>query len=224
MMPLSDLPVFVLAAFAILLIGLLKLVAMLLKSPSGKGRIGEKMTSTFILGSLNPSIYQVFDDLYVPRSDRSGVTQVDHVVISQYGIFVIETKNMSGWIFGRERDRWWTQQIYRQKNRFQNPLRQNYAHLKALQVYLKLPLRTFRSVVYFVGEAEFKTAMPENVLRGGLRNFIMKHQEPELSHAEIDRVAALLRNLKDVSSDPSIRAQHVQALKKRNRPSNQQSA
>jgi hypothetical protein len=63
---------------------------------------------------------------------QGSTTQIDHVLVSVYGIFVIETKNMKGWIFGDERSAQWTQSIFGKKSRFQNPLRQNYRHVKAL--------------------------------------------------------------------------------------------
>ncbi len=61
---------------------------------------------------------------------RTRCTQLDHVVVSRFGVFVIETKNYRGWIFGSEKQPQWTQQIYRQKNRFQNPLHQNASSAK----------------------------------------------------------------------------------------------
>lgn len=51
---------------------------------------------------------------------------------SRFGIFAIETKNMQGWIFGSKRQAEWTQKIYKRTFKFQNPLRQNYKHTKAL--------------------------------------------------------------------------------------------
>ena len=58
---------------------------------------------------------------------RDGTTQIDHVVVSIYGLFVIETKNMDGWIFGSAEQRTWRQQFFKKKFKFQNPLRQNSA-------------------------------------------------------------------------------------------------
>ena len=63
-----------------------------------RGWIGEKMTRIAIFLSLDKKIYQRFHDVIINSPD--GTTQLDHVIISPYGIFVIETKNMSGWIFG----------------------------------------------------------------------------------------------------------------------------
>ncbi|WP_163009979.1 nuclease-related domain-containing protein, partial [Pseudomonas viridiflava] len=102
----------------------------------------------------------------VTLDTADGTTQIDHVFISPFGIFVLETKNMSGWIFGREKQPQWTQKIYRRTYKFQNPLRQNYKHLKALEATLGVSLEHLHSVVSFVGESTFKTAMPANVTQG----------------------------------------------------------
>ncbi|WP_350617509.1 nuclease-related domain-containing protein, partial [Pseudomonas sp. HY7a-MNA-CIBAN-0227] len=70
---------------------------------------------------------------------NGGSTQIDHVIVSIYGIFVIETKNYKGWIFGNEKQRQWTQAFPNgRKYKFQNPLRQNYLHIKTLADLLEL--------------------------------------------------------------------------------------
>jgi len=60
------------------------------------------------LRNFDPSRYRHFHGLYLPRPDGKGTTQIDHIVVSRYGIFVIETKNYRGWIFGSEKQRDWT--------------------------------------------------------------------------------------------------------------------
>jgi len=94
-----------------------------------------------------------------------GTTQIDHVLVADTGIFVIETKHYSGWIFGDPQERQWTQVIYRKKSRFQNPLHQNYGHIKTLQSLFDLPVEHFHSVVVFTSDAEFKTDLGPNVIQ-----------------------------------------------------------
>jgi len=73
-------------------------------------------------------------------------------------MFVIETKHYSGWLFGDKNARAWTQVIYKSKKNFQNPLRQNYLHLKTIEKLLEfLPKDAIHSAVVFIGSAEFKT-------------------------------------------------------------------
>jgi len=108
--------------------------------------------------------HHLLNNLTVPTENET--TQIDHVLVSRVGVFVIETKHYKGWIFGDSKSPNWTQVLFKQKFRFQNPLRQNYKHVKAVQAILDfLPPGCVHSVVVFTGSAEFKTVRPEGVCR-----------------------------------------------------------
>jgi len=130
--------------------------------PQIKGWIGETRVNMHLRESLDPTVYHLIPDLMLPTDD--GTTQIDHVVVSRYGVFVVETKNYTGWIFGKERDAQWTQQLYKRKERIQNPLRQNYKHTKTLSDLTGIPGNYFKSVVVFAGDSTFKTTTPPNVV------------------------------------------------------------
>lgn len=138
------------------------IVIALLKSPYVKGLIGEMIVNVLSSLMLDKKVYKLIKNVTLPTDD--GCTQIDHIIVSRYGIFVVETKNMKGWIFGSANQRTWTQVIYKTKTKFQNPLRQNYKHVKTLERLLGLPADCFHSVIVFMGDCTFKTAMPENVL------------------------------------------------------------
>jgi restriction system protein len=72
----------------------------------------------------------------VTLSVPDGTTQIDHVLVSRRGVFVIETKHYKGWIFASATSPQWTQVLYRKKFKFQNPLHQNLKHVKAVQALL----------------------------------------------------------------------------------------
>ena len=134
-----------------LLLLIVVIVIEVLKSPKVKGWSGEKFVKVSSQFSLDSKRYIQFHD--VTLYDRSGhTTQIDHIIISPYGIFVIETKNYSGWIFGSEHDSQWTQKIYKKSYQFQNPLRQNYRHIKVLSDILNLNQNKFISIIVFTGE------------------------------------------------------------------------
>lgn len=170
--------------------GLCKLICrhvkQLARHPRLKGWMGEQSV-VLSLRRLNPEIYRVFHDLYLPRPDGKGSTQVDHVVVSEYGIFVIETKNLGGCIFGSESDTSWTQVFTQQKHTFQNPLHQNALHIHALQKYLGLGRDKFHSVIFFRGKCSFRTPRPESVILRGLLNHLLSHREIHLHPAEARR-------------------------------------
>ena len=151
------LPIFLMA-----FLGSIALAYFKKKLPQIKGRMGENLVIEGLGKHLDPNEYSVINDVTLPLED-GGTTQVDHIVVSRFGIFVIETKNMSGWIFGNGKQAKWTQTIHRSKHQFQNPLRQNYKHTKTLSDLLDLPHELFHSVVVFTRNAELKTKLPDNV-------------------------------------------------------------
>ena len=176
-----------------------------------KGWIGEKLTIFGLWLNLDENTYRRFHDVIVPAAN--GTTQIDHLLISRYGIFVVETKNFQGWIFGSEDQPNWTQSIYGKKNSFQNPLKQNYRHKKCLAEYLNIKLELMHSVVFFIGESSFKTQMPPNVLDKGIVAYVEGFQEILLSEPELDRIVHSIQQLKD---DPSLNhSNHMASLEDR---------
>ncbi|MEJ8848352.1 nuclease-related domain-containing protein [Variovorax rhizosphaerae] len=108
-------------------------------------------------------------------------TQVDHILVSRFGIFVIETKDYNGWIFANAKQVKWTQVLFRVKFQFQNPIFQNLRHVRAVQELLDfLPADCVKSVVVFTGKAEFKTGVPPGVF--GVSEFVdhIRKQTTEL--------------------------------------------
>ena len=113
--------------------------------------------------AINGNDFHILNNITFKFPDGS-TTQIDHVIISRYGVFVIETKHYSGWLYAGEHDKQWTQVLFKKKFRFQNPILQNYKHLKAIESLLDfLPSGSIHSVVVFTGNAEFKTSVPEGV-------------------------------------------------------------
>lgn len=128
---------------------------------------GEAIVSDAITKMFPPPMYHLLNNLTIPAKD--GTTQIDHVLVSRFGVFVIETKHYQGWIFADSRSPTWTQVMFNKKHKFQNPLRQNYKHLKSVQALLDfLPPECIKSVVVFSGDGDFRTPRPEGVfnLRG----------------------------------------------------------
>ena len=122
----------------------------------GEQEISEKLksyTKKFLL----------IEDIILKIDDRT--TQIDHILINRYGIFVIETKNFSGWIFGNSNNKKWTQSLSSgEKYSFQNPIHQNFLHLKALQKLSGLKEEYFHNVVVFTCKSTFKTKLPKFVI------------------------------------------------------------
>jgi hypothetical protein len=147
---------------------------------------------------------------------KDGTTQIDHVLVSRYGIFVIETKDYKGWIFAGSGDRYWTQVLYRGKCRFQNPLRQNHRHVRAIQELLdSLPADVVRPVVVFTGDAEFKTNVPDGVFT--LAGFLTYVESNATEVMSINRVQFCVGRLETtrLSITKLTDVEHVQGLRRR---------
>ena len=177
------------------------------------GKMGERAVKQLIERRLSPSIYREFSDVTIPSAD--GTTQIDHIYACPFGILVIETKNMGGWIFGGKNQAQWTQTIYRKKFKFQNPLRQNYKHIKALESLLGVPQRFFKSIVVFTGDCVFKTEMPDEICtRSDLIEHIHSIDARILSESQIVEICDKIRALR---LEPSYRVhrEHVKNLGRR---------
>lgn len=189
----------------------LSFLIVFLKSPFMKGVFGELLVNLAAKFFLDKKVYALFKNVTLPTED--GSTQIDHIIVSRYGVFVVETKNMKGWIFGSAQQKNWTQKIYRHSSTFQNPLHQNYKHTETLRSALELEPDKVFSVVVFVGDSTFKTAMPDNVVYGmGYVRFIKSKRQVVLSDSD---VLAICAKIQSGRLKPSIRTHidHVQHVK-----------
>ncbi len=165
----------------------LLVVVGILKSSWFKGFLGEFIVNISSKWLLDKNKYHLLKNVTLPTTD--GTTQIDHIIVSIYGVFVVETKNMKGWIFGTENQRTWTQKIYKHSNKFQNPLHQNYKHVNTLEQLLGLKKNQIHSLVVFVGDCTFKTVMPENVTYGiGYAKYIKSKKQPVLTPKEVSEI------------------------------------
>ena len=83
------------------------------------------------LNKLDKNKYIVLNDIMILVNNKTH--QIDHIVLSKYGIFVIETKQYNGYITGDKYDNKWVRHLKNnQKVYYTNPIRQNYGHVKAI--------------------------------------------------------------------------------------------
>ena len=117
-----------------LLLFILSIVLFLnVRTPKFIGSLGEHEIN-HKLKRLDRVHYAYFSDLLLPNSGgKFPTTQIDHLVVSTYGIFCIETKTRSGVIVGSASDQDWTQIFPTKEHTFYNPIRQNYGHIKAVE-------------------------------------------------------------------------------------------
>ena len=191
------------------LLPLIILIA-ILKSPWFKGMVGEFIVNILAKIILNDE-YHLIKNVTLPT--ENGTTQIDHIIVSKYGIFVVETKNMKGWIFGSPSQKKWTQKIYKYSKQFQNPLDQNYKHLKTIKSLFELNDQQVHSVVVFVGDSTFKTEMPANVTYGcGYIRFIKSKNQSVLTKSKVDEI---VRKIEKGRLTPSLKTndEHIKHVK-----------
>jgi len=183
--------------------------------PRIKGWVGELKTKLSDKIFLDPKVYKRFDNLII--EDESGSTQIDHIIVSKYGIFVVETKDWTGWIYGDERASKWTLNIFGNKKQIQNPLHQNYGHRMSLSKYLNIDDAKIRSIVMVWGDCKFKTRMPANVIRGGIQgdtDYIKGFSEVVFTDEEVINICDKLKSGKAEMNLLS-NWRHTQSLKRR---------
>ena len=177
-----------------------------------KGWIGEKKSAFYMWFSLNKKTYFRFHNIILPSNN--GTTQIDHLIVSKYGLFIIETKNRKGWIFGSTDQQNWTQVIFDQKYSFQNPLRQTFRQKKVLKEFLNINEDEIKTVIFFNGRCTFKTPMPENVIKSRLGRYIKNNRHIIVTQNEVDRIVNDLNqyisgsNLKNIDHIESLTLRH----------------
>ncbi len=140
----------------------LALLIFFLASPRFRGDIAETRVRRILANGLEKNRYTVLDDLVLPSG--GGSVRLDHVVVSKFGIFVIESQYARGYVSGTEFQDRWKQYHFRRFTRFDNPMHRNSLQREALVNLLKLPRTNVHPIVVMVGQKGFKTGMPENVL------------------------------------------------------------
>ncbi len=175
------------------------------------GWFGEWRTGFKLWLGLDAETYVRFPNVILPSS--SGTTQIDHIIVSAFGVFIVETKNLSGWIFGSQNKPVWTQSIYGWNYTFQNPLRQAHRQKVILASFLGLEESLIRPVIVFVGSGSFKTHMPSNVIRDGLIDYIRSFDNQVFTQKEVDRMVFLMED--HVETSTLTKADHLDSLKRR---------
>ena len=194
-------------------------------SAKQKGKRGEMRVSA-ILSKLSDE-YTILNDL-VFRTEK-GTTQIDHIVVSKYGIFTIETKNYRGEIYGDDNRKEWTQLIvtkvtyekkwwktytYVTKNRFYNPVKQSVGHALRIKELLSVfPHVKIVPIVVFTGDAILRYVESNNhvVYEKNLLDVIDGYKTTYLTDNDVQAVLAILtsNNIREKVSD----RQHVKNLR-----------
>ncbi|WP_214742878.1 MULTISPECIES: nuclease-related domain-containing protein [unclassified Exiguobacterium] len=158
----------------------------------------------------------ILTNLYLPHPSKQGrTTEIDVVFINQAGVHVIESKNYSGWIFGRARDQYWTQTLpRRKKHRFFNPIKQNELHLKAIEQVLGLDRTHLHSWIVFSNRSTLKQIESPDVPvlnRQQWAKQLITYQDFVFDHDEQLRLYEVLTSFTQV--DAAVTLKHIEDIK-----------
>lgn len=171
-----------------------------LSKPENIGKAGERRVARKL--DWLPQEYITLNDILLPTS--YGTTQIDHIVVSPYGIFVIETKNYKGWIFGHQDSEEWKQSLLGKKtiwgwsseqHKFRNPIRQNLAHFRAVRAILKdVGDFTIIPIVVFADSADLNITIPNHTVINwcNLHSTIKAYSTPCISQDNVKRIVEKL--------------------------------
>jgi hypothetical protein len=188
-----------------------------------KGELGEYKIDIQL--SQLPKGYKYLNDLLIKNSkSTTGYSQIDHIVITPYGLLVIETKNYQGTIYGGKDRKTW---LINGKFKMTNPLMQNYGHIKALKNLIDVKFhKHFISMISFTKRCTFKIEEDLRKINSNelviydieLTEFItrkvavlkLQNQNPFLMEDDIEEI---YKTLSDSNiSDTSIRKLHVESI------------
>lgn len=181
---------------------------------SGFQNHGEALLSRVALTNFGPPGYHLMNHVTVQLKD--GTTQIDHILVSRFGVFVIETKDYKGWIFANAKQANWTQVLFNAKFKFQNPILQNFRHVCAVRDLLDfLPSEAVKSAVVFTGDAEFKTEVPQGVFT--LSGFVDYLHEQTSEVMSINRVQFCVGRLETarLAISGKTDVEHIESLDRR---------
>lgn len=178
-------------------------------SSKAKGEIGERKVVQ-ILDQMCDENSHCINNLMI-TSPSGCSTQIDHIYINQAGVFVIETKNYSGLIYGGEEQRSdWTQYLGGKKYKIYNPLKQNNAHKQKIRDIIGHYTPVFSLIVFVQNNAQM--IYSKNVIGiNELRDTIKEHQDFVLSKGQIDDIYYKLLNIK--TNPETSEKQHIENVK-----------
>lgn len=183
---------------AIIIVGI---VYFRIKLPMIKGKMGEKGVAA-TLAFLPKDEYVILNNLMFRNGSCS--TQIDHLVISIYGIFVIETKNYKGWIYGNSNRDYWTQNIWGNKYSLYNPIFQNKNHINFLMRkfdVMKEKEQWIYPIVVFLGASKLQLSGDCDCVLwlSELRTYIRSHNQVVMTIEDCHYISKLLQieNIED---------------------------
>lgn len=183
------------------------IVAIIRRFTVSAGEVGENVVAQK-LSWLPRNQYYVINDLIFTKNN-GNTTQIDHVVVSPYGIFVIETKNIYGYIHGSDNSKLWRSCWRNRDLAFDNPILQNQSHITALADKLQLRDDHFISIIAFSTNADLQVSANDAyvIYWSQLRKLIRRFKEPMMTMEETKDIYSTINSIN--ITDKKIRKEHT---------------
>ena len=189
-----------------------------LKTMFNTGDYGEYLTYTEL--EKLEGYHKLMTNLYISKKDQT-TTEIDLIMISETGIYVFESKNYSGWIFGDEKQKNWIQTLENRSNtKFFNPIWQNNGHINALKSVLELGDEDiFKSYIIFSERCILKkinvTSDNVKVLK---RNNLIRELKKDISESKSifdrEKIDSIYNELSQYTlADDEVKKDHIDNIK-----------
>lgn len=161
------------------------------------------------LNKLPKDTYKIINDVLIKIGEKTY--QIDHIVVSLYGIFVIETKQYNGYITGNKYDKKWVRNFGKKTYYYTNPIRQNYGHVKAISELLNIDESLLYNIVCVPSMAKLKIEHDGELVRN--YNILCKiFSYQDVVFYNIDEIVDIIN--KNNIKDKKIRKEHIKNIRK----------
>ena len=171
------------------------------------GRAGEHWTKE-AMKKLPQETYIILNDIMISVNNKTY--QIDHIIISKYGLFVIETKQYHGYITGNKYDKKWVRVLGKKRYYYTNPIRQNFGHIKAISELLKIDESKIYNVVCIPSNVELHVEHDGEVVR----YYELVDKVLSYNNEVIDNVDDIYNTIRNSNiTDNKSRKEHVKNIK-----------
>lgn len=195
----------------IVMIILFFFIIMKLNSPEYKGKNGEKLVAERL--EIIDGYKYIFNNIMI--NDNGKSRQIDHIAITEYGVYVIETKNYAGTIYGKETSNKWKQYLNKKCFEFENPVYQNYGHLQIVNEHINDLTTEVYSIIIFIRRCKLKVDTTTVVLYEDQLSQYIKSRPKVLTIEQIDKICQRISEIQ-ITDEQTIKdhADNVQYYRK----------
>lgn len=170
-----------------------------LSSPRFRGDIAESRTRRILANGLEKNRFTILNDVVLPAG--GGTVNIDHLVVSRFGVFVIESQYASGLVTGTEFQDRWKQQHWGRSIRMENPVHQNAVQAEILGRLLDMPSSKIHPVVVLTGHKGMKSQAPAHLVTAeNLISYIRRKGIHVFQPEQADRI---LKAIEEVRVHPA---------------------